>query len=117
LLRVELMLYAGNNLEQGAPHLRAHYQSPAAYPADHPTAHMCVLERVALADRSAYALYPHIDVRLPTFHNEPELLGGPCWQDTDMRDGAHRVRHHRLIACCAPASSASSLQAEARSLA
>jgi hypothetical protein len=43
------MLYAGNNLEQGAPHLRAHYQAPAAHPADHPTAHVCVLERVATA--------------------------------------------------------------------
>jgi hypothetical protein len=42
---------------------------------------------------SAYPLNPHLDGRLPTFHHEPKLLGGPFREGKDVRDGADGVRH------------------------
>ena len=35
----------------------------------------------------------HLGSRLPTFHHEPELLGGPFREGKNVRDGAHGVRH------------------------
>jgi hypothetical protein len=42
---------------------------------------------------SAYPLYPDLGSRLPTFHHEPELFGGPFREGKDVGDGARGVRH------------------------
>ena len=41
---------------------------------------------------SAYPLYPHFGSRLPTFHDEPELFGGPLRKGKDVGDSADGVR-------------------------
>jgi hypothetical protein len=46
-----------------------------------------------LTARSAYPFYPDPGGRLPMFHDEPELLGGPFREAKDVRDGADGVRH------------------------
>ena len=40
--------------------------------------------------RSAYSLHPHLGGRLPTFHSEPELVGGPLREGKDVAD---RIRY------------------------
>ena len=42
---------------------------------------------------SAHPLDPHLGGRLPTFHDEPELFGGPFREGKDVGDGAHGIRH------------------------
>jgi hypothetical protein len=48
---------------------------------------------ISLAEGSAYALYPHLDVGLPAFYDKPELLCGSRTQGRDIGDCAYGVRH------------------------